>query len=79
VATTRLLNDNLPVLKEYGIAALNWRIVKGKSNTIYNGWDSWKKAYAAEPRGLVPRALFLAAGAPFSNADLIGQITGREK
>jgi hypothetical protein len=30
------------------VGAINWGFVSGKSQTIYP-WDSWKKAYAAEP------------------------------
>ncbi len=38
----------LAYLKEEHIGAYNWGFVAGKSNTIYP-WDSWQKAYAAEP------------------------------
>ncbi len=34
--------DNLPVLKQYGVAAWSWGLVNGKSNTIYP-WDSWAR------------------------------------
>jgi hypothetical protein len=38
----------LPYLKEEHIGAYNWGFVAGKTNTIYP-WDSWQKAYSAEP------------------------------
>ena len=41
-------DPNLGFLKEQGVAAYNWGLVSGKSQTIY-AWDSWKKQYHAEP------------------------------
>ncbi len=38
----------LPYFKEQRIAAYNWGFVEGKTQTIYP-WDSWTKAYMAEP------------------------------
>ena len=38
----------LPYLKEQKVAAYNWGFVAGKTQTIYP-WDSWRKAYTAEP------------------------------
>jgi hypothetical protein len=69
--------DNLPVLKEYGVAAWSWGLVDGKSNTIYP-WDSWEKVYAAEPRVWF-HDIFRPDGTPFSKTetDLIRQLTGR--
>ncbi|HTQ51677.1 MAG TPA: hypothetical protein VMJ12_13265, partial [Candidatus Acidoferrales bacterium] len=34
----------LPILKDSHVAAYNWGLVNGKSQTIYP-WDSWKKPY----------------------------------
>ncbi len=34
----------LPIAKEYKVAAINWGLVAGKTQT-YLPWDSWKKAY----------------------------------
>jgi len=71
--------DNLPVLKQYRVAAWSWGLVNGKSNTIYP-WDSWKKTYAAEP-AVWFHDVFRADGTPFSKTetDLIRQLTGRGK
>lgn len=68
---------NLPVLKEYGVAAWSWGLVNGKSNTIYP-WDSWRKNYVAEPKVWF-HDVFRADGTPFSKmeVDLIRQLTGR--
>lgn len=40
--------SSLPVMKKYRVAAYNWGLVDGKSQTIYP-WDSWKKTYTGEP------------------------------
>jgi hypothetical protein len=69
--------DNLPVLKEEGVAAWSWGLVQGKSNTIFP-WDSWKEVYAAEPKVWF-HDIFRPDGAPFSTAetDVIRQLTAR--
>jgi len=38
----------LPVAKKYKVAAFNWGLVDGKSQTIYP-WDSWQVKYTGEP------------------------------
>ncbi len=38
----------LPILHENRVAAYNWGLFNGKSQTIYP-WDSWKKNYMGEP------------------------------
>ena len=71
--------DNLPVLKEYGVAAWNWGLVNGKSNTIYP-WNSWTKAYESEP-AIWFHDVFRADGTPFSPSEtnLIRNLTARAK
>jgi len=39
---------SLPVAKKYKVAAFNWGLVDGKSQTIYP-WDSWQVKYTGEP------------------------------
>jgi hypothetical protein len=41
-------DPHLRYLKEQAVAAYNWGLVEGKTQTIYP-WDSWKKAYTAPP------------------------------
>jgi hypothetical protein len=60
--------DNLPVLKEFNVAAWSWGLVSGKSNTIYP-WDSWKKHYNSEP-AVWFHDIFRADGTPFSTAEV---------
>jgi hypothetical protein len=59
--------DNLPVLKQYKVAAWSWGLVSGKSNTIYP-WDSWVKPYTNEP-AVWFHDVFRADGKPFSPAE----------
>lgn len=40
--------NNLPILHEENIAAYNWGLVKGESNTIYP-WASWDSTFVSEP------------------------------
>lgn len=39
---------SLPLAKKYKVAAYNWGLVNGKSQTIYP-WDSWQVKYTGEP------------------------------
>jgi hypothetical protein len=70
-------NGNLPVMKELHVAAWNWGLVSGKSNTIYP-WDSWVKPYTHEPK-IWFHDVFRPDGTPFSSAEvkLIRQLSGR--
>lgn len=65
----------LPLLKRRHVAAYNWGLVNGKSQTIY-AWDSWKKHYDHEP-SIWFHDIFRADGKPFSTAevDLIRDLT----
>jgi hypothetical protein len=69
----------LPLLKKYNVAAYNWGLVKGKSQTIYP-WDSWVKHYTNEP-AIWFHDIFRADGTPFSTAEvrLIRDLSGRGK
>ena len=67
---------NLPVLKQFHVAAWNWGLVSGKSNTIYP-WDSWVVHYTHEPT-IWFHDVFHPDGTPFSIEEvrLICQLTG---
>jgi len=56
-------DPNLGVMKRAGVAAYNWGFVAGKTQTIYP-WDSWKKAYTAEPPVWF-HDIFRTDGAPY--------------
>ena len=66
---------SLPVAKKYKVAAFNWGLVNGKSQTIYP-WDSWDKRYYAEP-DLWFHDVFRIDGSPYRKAevDLIKELT----
>ena len=70
---------NLPVLKQFDVAAFSWGLVSGKSNTIYP-WDSWVKHYTNEP-AVWFHDIFRPDGTPFSTAevDLIRNLSGRRQ
>lgn len=69
---------SLTVFKKYNVAAYNWGLVSGKTNTIYP-WDSWSKQYTAEPE-LWFHDVFRQDGTPYrqTEVDFIKTITARK-
>jgi hypothetical protein len=67
---------SMPVAKKYKVAAFNWGLVNGKSQTIYP-WDSWQKKYTAEP-SLWFHDIFRVDGSAYSTEEttLIKSLTG---
>ncbi|HEX8359208.1 MAG TPA: cellulase family glycosylhydrolase [Longimicrobium sp.] len=67
----------LPMFKEQGVAAYNWGMVQGKSQTIYP-WDSWNRRYTAEPEVWF-HDIFRTDGTPYDprEVELIRRLTGR--
>lgn len=59
--------DCLPVLKKYQVAAFNWGLVAGKTNTIYP-WDSWQKEYK-EPK-VWHHDIFRKDGTPYNKEEV---------
>ncbi|MCC6287665.1 MAG: cellulase family glycosylhydrolase [Chitinophagaceae bacterium] len=68
---------SLPIAKKYNVAAYNWGLVDGKSQTKY-AWDSWKKSYKGEPP-IWFHDIFRKDGTPYIKAevDLIKKLTAR--
>ena len=68
-----------PIAKKYRVAAYNWGLVSGKSQTIFP-WDSWSKKYTAEP-DLWFHDVFRNDGSPYKEAEvnLIKKLTGKEE
>jgi len=66
---------SMPVAKKYKVAAINWGLVSGKSQTIFP-WDSWQKKYTAEPE-LWFHDIFRADGTAYkkSETDFIRELT----
>lgn len=67
---------SLPVAKKFRVAAFNWGLVNGKSQTIFP-WDSWQKKYTGEPE-LWFHDIFRADGTPYKIEEtaLIKELTG---
>ncbi len=67
----------LGYLKEEKIAAYNWGLVAGKTQTIYP-WDSWSERYASEP-AVWFHDIFRPDGTPFDadEVDYIKKVLGR--
>ncbi|WP_223826594.1 cellulase family glycosylhydrolase [Flagellimonas sp. S3867] len=57
----------LPIFKKHKVAAYNWGLVNGKSNTIYP-WSSWEHPFANEPE-IWFHDIFREDGEPFSKAE----------
>ncbi len=58
----------LPVFKSNKIAAINWGLVSGKTNTIYP-WKSWDSTFTGEP-DVWHHDIFRADGTPFSEEEV---------
>jgi hypothetical protein len=59
----------LPLCKKYAIAAYNWGLVDGKTQTKYP-WDSWKKEYSAEP-SIWFHEIFYGDGQPYKKQEIV--------
>lgn len=58
----------LPIFKKEKIAAINWGLVSGKTNTIYP-WSSWIKKFTNEPK-VWHHDIFRSNGEPFSQFEV---------
>jgi hypothetical protein len=70
----------LPIAKQYKVAAINWGLVAGKSQTIFP-WDSWDKPYRDPEPPLWFHDIFRKDGTPYKQeeADFIRNIIGSAK
>jgi hypothetical protein len=68
----------LPIAKKYDVAAINWGLVAGKTQT-YLPWDSWQHPYADREPAIWFHEIFRTDGTPYSTeeAAFIKEITGR--
>jgi hypothetical protein len=68
----------LPLAKKYNVAAINWGLVAGKTQT-YLPWDSWQHPYTDREPAVWFHEIFRTDGAPYSaeEAAFIKQMTGR--
>ena len=58
----------LPILKENNIAAINWGLVSGKTQTIYP-WSSWRTKFTDEP-DVWHHDIFRPDGTPYDEAEV---------
>ncbi len=71
-------DGSLPIAKKYNIAAINWGLVAGKTQT-YLPWDSWKRPYVLIEPTIWFHEVFRQDDTPYRQheVDLIRQLTGR--
>ena len=70
--------STLPIAKKYNVAAINWGLVAGKTQT-YLPWDSWQRPYTDRQPAMWFHEIFRTNGRPYSAEEtaFIRQITGR--
>lgn len=66
----------LPIAKHYRVAAINWGLVAGKTQTYYP-WDSWKRPYTDHQPEIWHHDIFRTDGQPYiqKEADFIREMT----
>jgi len=70
----------LPIAKRERVAAINWGLVAGKTQT-YLPWDSWQHPYVSQQPTIWFHEVFRQDGTPYRQreVDLIRELTGRGK
>ena len=68
----------LPIAKQYHVAAINWGLVAGKTQT-YLPWDSWQRPYVLIQPTIWFHEVFRQDDTPYRQreVDLIRELTGR--
>jgi hypothetical protein len=68
----------LPLAKKYQVGAINWGLVKGKSQT-YLPWDSWQRPYVVENPTVWFHDVFHEDGTPYRQreVEILRQLTGK--
>ena len=71
-------DNSLPIAKQYHVAAINWGLVAGKTQTYYP-WDSWERPYVLSQPTVWFHEVFRQDDTPYRQheVDLIRQLTGR--
>lgn len=72
--------NSLPVAKKYKVAAINWGLVAGKSQTFLP-WDSWQNPYVGREPKIWFHEVFRIDGTPYmqEEVDLIKSLTADNK
>ena len=68
--------NTLPIAKKYKVAAINWGLVAGKSQTFLP-WDSWQNPYTGRQPEIWFHEVFRIDGTPYmqSEVELIKKVT----
>ncbi len=68
----------LPIAKKYQVAAINWGLVAGKTQT-YLPWDSWQHPYVDNSPPIWFHEVFWSDGRPYREheAKIIRELTGK--
>jgi hypothetical protein len=71
-------DNSLPVAKKYNVAAINWGLVAGKTQT-YLPWDSWQRPYVNIQPTIWFHEVFRQNDKPYREreVELLRQLTGR--
>lgn len=71
-------DGSLPIAKRYHVAAINWGLVAGKTQTFLP-WDSWQRPYVLIQPTVWFHEVFRNDGKPYRQheVDLIRELTGR--
>ncbi|HWP44893.1 MAG TPA: cellulase family glycosylhydrolase, partial [Blastocatellia bacterium] len=71
---------SLPIAKRYRVAAFNWGLVAGKTQT-YLPWDSWQRPYVDREPAVWFHEVFRTDGTPYraEEVELIKRLTGKAK
>jgi len=69
---------SLPIAKKYNVAAINWGLVAGKTQTFLP-WDSWQKPYVGRDPEVWFHEVFRPDGTPYKadEVELIKRLTGK--
>ncbi len=59
---------SLPVLERHGVAAINWGLVQGKSQT-HLPWDSWRRPYVDREPAVWFHEVFRRDGSPYDEKE----------
>ena len=60
----------LPIAKKYRVAAINWGLVAGKTQT-YFPWDSWQHPYVDHQPAMWFHDIFQTSGQPYDDKEII--------
>jgi hypothetical protein len=69
----------LPIAKKYKVAAINWGLVAGKTQT-WLPWDSWENPYVGREPAVWHHEVFHTDGTPYRSeeVDFIRKMTGKK-